>query len=231
MMQLYSDCTGSRVATTSSNDVLAKLGQHTRMHCNPKDTPREASDVITTEGSKIGATRATEARGVGAIESGLPTEVTKPPITEPNDAGVIEPRESAATECGLSANSNVTRVPQRASSTELSSTDGHVTSYKQHLPDKRLRQRSRTPCKDWLPSRERKPKYWCRCHPSGERCDWDTYGGCSHHLDLDKNRHKIMMEGYANANAYHWCSALSLQEKNAFFNIEPIELPDFDEDP
>ena len=40
-----------------------------------------------------------------------------------------------------------------------------------------------------------------------------------------------MMVGYANANAYRWCSALSLQEKNAFVYGESIELPDFDEDP
>ena len=417
MMQLFTDCRDSRVVTTSCDHVLDKLGQHIRMHYNTKAMPPEA----------------TEAGGVGATERGLPTEVTEPHSTEPDDAGAIEPSETATMERGLSArvpqivwkwneqlemeqtlwdlrngteeeevlelvvneieqemdelrthgtidgrpegkyyergsreieqarmeeewiqeaqtgieqmratlrdkhqvqgeeraeiqrkldactgalqkviqdretasassdcscigiptetsephttvvtefcetgaiepsgSADITRVvaavahsmrlgepdfgatnakPQlhthsqtsqkelqvrskqlhnEISSTELSSTDVRVTSYKQHLSDKRLRQRSLTPRKDRSPSRERKPKYWCQCHPSGERC---TYGGCTHHVDLDRNRHKIMMVGYANANAYRWCSALSLQEKNAFLYEESIELPDFDEDP
>ena len=219
-------------------------------------TPPEATSTNLYGGYKIGTTGATEPGGVGATEIGLPTETSGPHttvVTELGKAGAIEPSGSADMKRGVSAASHWMRLREQKSgakiakqkevqvqskqlrnelsSTELSSTDVHVTSYIQHPSDKRRRQRSRTPRKDWSPPRERKPKYWCRCHQSGERCRWDKYGGCTHHMDLDRNRHKIMMEGYANANAYRWCSALSFQEKNAFLNSESIELPDFDEDP
>ena len=58
-------------------------------------------------------------------------------------------------------------------------------------------------------------KWLCRCSPDGSNCDYKSFGGCTHHLELLEDPHKIGLYGnHVASRSYRQRAAETTKDSN-----------------